>query len=333
MVKSFYALLLGFLVTALPMALRAGASARSPQDGHAATITVTDEAGRTVHVRLPIRRIVSLAPNLTETVFAFGAGDLLVGDTDYCDYPPEALKKTRIGGAVNPSLEKIAALRPDLVLATRAINRLVTVQSLQQLGISVYVTDPRTVDEVLSSTEKLGHLLGADEQSATLVASLKGRLQRVRERLSGSTPRSVFFITWVEPLISVGQNTFLGDALRVAGARSVIATSQDWPNVSLEQIVSSQPEYLVFSSDDPGQIDRQVAELRGQPGWLGLEALRRNQIVVLSEAFSRPAPRLIDSIEQLARALHPDRFSAAQQVTPFAATVRGYSNSETVGAF
>jgi len=315
------------------MALRPEAAARSPQDGRGSVITVTDEAGRTVRVRQPIRRIVSLAPNLTETVFASGAGDLLVGDTDYCDYPPEALKKTRVGGPVNPSLEEVAALRPDLVLATRAINRLVTVQSLEQLGISVYVTDPRTVEDVLSSTEKLGHLLGTDQQSATLVASLRSRVQRVRERLSGSTPRSVFFITWVEPLISVGQNTFLADALRVAGARSVIEVPQDWPNVNLEQIVSSQPEYLVFSSDDADQIHRQIAELRGQPGWLGLEALRRNQIVILSEAFSRPSPRLIDSIEQLARALHPERFSLAQRVTPFAAASPGYSFSKAVGAF
>ena len=273
---------------------------------------MTDEAGRTVRVPQPIRRIVSLAPNLTETVFALGAGDLVVGDTDYCNFPPEAKKKVRIGGPVNPSLEKIAALRPDLVLATRAINRLATVQSLEQLRISVYVTDPRTVDEVLSSTERLGRLLGSEEQSATLVAGLRNKLQRVQERLSGSEPRSVFFVTWVDPLISVGRNTFLADALRLAGARSVIDTPQDWPQVNLEQVVSSQPEYLVFSSDDPDQIHRQLAELRGRPGWLGLEALRRDRIVILSEAFSQPAPRLIDAIEQLARALHADRFSSAQ---------------------
>ena len=275
-------------------------------------LTVTDEAGRTVRVPQPIRRIVSLAPNLTETVFALGAGGLLVGDTDYCNFPPEAMKKVRIGGPVNPSLEKIAALRPDLVLATRAINRLATVQSLEQLGISVYVTDPRTVDEVLSSTEKLGRLLGVEEQSATLVTGLRNKLQRVQARLSGSEPRSVFFVTWVDPLISVGRNTFLADALHLAGARSVIETPQDWPQVNLEQVVSSQPEYLVFSSDDPGQVHRQLAELRGRPGWLGLEALRRDRIIILSEAFSQPAPRLIDTIEQLARALHAERFSSVQ---------------------
>lgn len=291
----------------------------SPRDAQAKVLTVTDEAGRTVRIPQPIRRVVSLAPNLTETVFAVGAGGLLAGDTDYCDYPPEALKKVHVGGPVNPSLERIVALHPDLVLATRAINRLATVQSLEQLGISVYVTDPRTVADVLSSTEKLGQLLGSNEQAASLVANLRSRLQSLQERLSGAEPRSVFFVTWVDPLISVGRNTFLCDALRLAGARSVIDAPQDWPNISLEQVVSSQPEYLIFSSDDPSQIQRQLAELRGRPGWLSLDALRSNQVVILSEAFSRPAPRLMDTIEQLAHALHADRFTSAQLAAPPAA--------------
>jgi iron complex transport system substrate-binding protein len=252
---------------------------------------------------------------LTETIFALGLGDALVGDTDYCDYPAEALKKAHVGGPINPSFEKIMALHPDLVLATSAINRLATVQALERLGVAVYVTDPRTVEQVLSSTGRLGRLLGASEQAATIVAALHDRLEQLRQRLSGSGPRSVLFITWVDPLVSVGRNTFLADALHLAGARSVIETPQDWPNISLEEVLHQQPEYLIFSSNEPEQIQRQLAELRGRQGWQGLEALRQNRIVILSEAFSRPAPRLLDTIEQLARALHPDRFASERPVT------------------
>jgi iron complex transport system substrate-binding protein len=301
------------IVTAAPGRLAATQSAASSASK---PLAVTDEMGRTVRVPQPVRRIVSLAPNLTETVFAIGAGDLLVGDTDYCDYPAEALKKTRVGGPVNPSLEKIAALHPDLVLATPTINRLVTVQSLEQLGISVYVTDPRTVNDILSSTETLGRLLGSSDKSAALVASLRGRVQQLRERLSGTEPKSVFFVTWTEPLISVGGNTFLADALRLAGARSVITTSQDWPTVNLERVVSSQPEYLVFSSDEPDRVHQQIAELRHRPGWSDLEAIERDRVIILGEEFSRPAPRLLDSIEQLARALHADRFATEGSASP-----------------
>lgn len=287
----------------------AAAQSAPPSAGHS-TILVTDEAGRSIQLPQPVRRIVSLAPNLTETVFAVGAGDLVVGDTDFCNYPAEAMKKVRVGGPVNPSIERIVALHPDLVLATVAINRLATVQSLERLGVAVYVTDPRTVDDVLSSIQRVGALLNANDKAKALVATLRVRLNKLQQQLSGTEPLSVFFVTWVDPLISVGSDTFLFDALRLAGARSIIATSQDWPNVNLEEVIRQQPQYLIFSSDDPEQVRRQVAELRGRPAWLGLDALQRNHIIVLSEAFSRPAPRLIDSIEQLARELHPDRFAS-----------------------
>jgi iron complex transport system substrate-binding protein len=315
-VRRLPALTLGLALLAVLAAGAAGTQSAAAPAKQTSTLAVTDEVGRVVRVPQPVRRIVSLAPNLTETVFALGLGDLLVGDTDYCNYPPEALKKVHVGGPVNPNFEEILALHPDLVLATRAINRLVTVQALEQLGVAVYVTDPRTVEQVLSSTERLGSLLGASAQASTIVPALRDRLNQLRERLSGSQPRSVFFITWVDPLVSVGRDTFLADALRLAGARSVVATPQDWPNINLEQVVHQQPEYLIFSSDDPEQIRRQVAELRGRAGWQGLEALRQNHIIILSEAFSRPAPRLVDTIEQLARALHPDRFTSGHAVTP-----------------
>jgi len=122
-----------------------------------------DEAGRTVRVPQPVQRIVSLAPSLTETIYALGLQDRLVGDTDFCDYPPDAQKKTKVGGAINPSLEQIAALRPDLVLVTKSLNLIQTVNALDSLGISSYGTDPHTVKDIVSSTERLADVLGAPE--------------------------------------------------------------------------------------------------------------------------------------------------------------------------
>src|SRR6266446_4333507 len=122
---------------------------------------ITDEIGRTIRVPQPIHRIVSLAPNLTETIYALGLQDHLVGDTDYCDFPPEARLKAKVGGAVNPSLEAIAALHPDLVLVTKNLNRLETVQALEEIGIPSYATDPPNVNAIISSTKRLADLLGA----------------------------------------------------------------------------------------------------------------------------------------------------------------------------
>src|SRR5258708_2687624 len=137
---------------------------------------VTDETGRTVRVPQPVNRIVSLAPSLTETVYALGLQDHLVGDTEFCDYPAGAQKKTKVGGGINPSLELIANLHPDLVLVTKAFNRLETVQSLENLGISSYATDPHTVEEIVSSSRRLSDVLGAPETGAILAGEMKRRL-------------------------------------------------------------------------------------------------------------------------------------------------------------
>src|SRR5207249_8942196 len=134
---------------------------------------IVDEAGRTVRVPQPVRRIVSLAPSITETLYALGLQDELVGDTDYCDYPPDAQRKTKVGGAINPSLEAIAALHPDLVLVTKALNRLDTVRALADLNIPSYATDPHTVAEILSSTQHLAELLGVPESGAVITKDLQ----------------------------------------------------------------------------------------------------------------------------------------------------------------
>ena len=279
---------------------------------------MTDDIGRVVAAPQPVARIVSLAPSVTETIFALGEGDRLVGDTDFCDFPAEAKRRTHVGGPVNPSIERIAALRPDLVLISRSINRLSTVESLERLGIAVYVTDAHTVAEVLASTQRLGSVLGVLDGGDALVASLRQRLAAVQRRIAGAEPKRVLMVVWQEPLISVGRDTFLADALRQAGARSIVDAAQDWPNISLEEVVRLQPEYLIFSSDDPGQLRDQLAKLRKRPGWNQLNALRQGHVIVVSEALNHPSPRLVDAIEQLARALYPERF--ANSNLPFGAS-------------
>jgi iron complex transport system substrate-binding protein len=269
-----------------------------------------DEAGRTVRVPQPVQRIVSLAPSLTETIYALGLQDRLVGDTDYCDYPPDAQKKTKVGGAINPSLEQIVALRPDLVLVTKSLNLIETVHALDNLGVSSYGTDPHTVRDIISSTERLAGVLGVPDAGATLGADLERHLKDLKQRLTGLPPRRVLFIVWSDPLISVGKSTFIADALRLAGATSIVDSAQDWPHMSLEEVVRLQPEFLVFaaSHSEAGQSDFDV--LAERPGWRGLEAVRNRRFAVISDAVNRPAPRIVSAIEDLARQLHPEAFSA-----------------------
>jgi len=270
-----------------------------------------DEIGRRVQIPREVARVVSLAPNLTEIVFALGDGNHLAGDTDFCDYPAEAVQKPHVGGPVNPNLEEIVSLMPDLVLATKSINRRETVNALDRIGLPVYVTDPHSVGDMITSVEHLGNALGMEKSAATLAEGLRGRLSDIDRRLAGVTPRRVLFVVWTDPLISVGRDTFIADALRRAGGLSVVGTKAEWPHVSMEEIIRLQPEVLVFASAHAGDTQRDIDTLRARPGWKNLEAMQHGNVVVVSDAINRPAPRMVDAIERLARALHPEAFSSS----------------------
>ena len=232
---------------------------------------MTDEVGRRVTIPADVRRIVTLAPNLTETVYALGLEDRLAGDTNYCDTPPAAKSKPHVGDPQNPSLEAIVALHPDLVLATTSINRVETADALAHLGIPVYTTDSPTVRGMLDSVTHMADAIGADAQGATLVANLQSRLDALHARLADRPLVHVLFVVWEDPLITIGQNTFIADALRFAGAESVVLSKQNWPHVSMEEIVRLQPDYIVLTPNHNGPngessgAQAELGDLRARP--------------------------------------------------------------------
>jgi iron complex transport system substrate-binding protein len=269
---------------------------------------VTDETGRTVRVPQSVNRIVSLAPSLTEMVYAIGQQDRLVGDTDYCDYPPEAQKKTKVGGGINPSLEVIVALHPDIVLVTKGFNRLETVHALDGLGIPSYATDPHSLSDISGSLKKLADLLGVPEVGTSVAAEMDRQLANLQQRLAPSPPKRVLFVVWHQPLTSVGKHTFIADALRRAGAVSIVDSEQDWPHVSLEEVARLQPDFLVFAASHSDAVSPTIEGLAALPGWSMVDAVKNRRVAVISEAVNRPAPRIVSAIEDLARQLHPDSF-------------------------
>jgi iron complex transport system substrate-binding protein len=270
---------------------------------------VTDEAGRTIRIPQNPHRIVSLAPGLTETIYALGLQDLLVGDTDYCDYPPDAQHKPKVGGAINPSLEAIADLHPDLVLVTKSLNRLDTVNSLATLGIPSYAIDPQSVAAIISSTQRLAEIMGAPEAGEVLAKDLERRLASIQQRVAPFPSRSALFIVWTQPLISVGKQTFIADALQHAGAVSIVDSAENWPKVSLEEVARLQPEFLVFPDTHTETTPLNVEALSDLPGWRILDAVRNHRYAKTSDAIDRPAPRIISAIEELARQFHPEAFA------------------------
>lgn len=277
---------------------------------------ITDGTGRSVRIPARVERIVSLAPSMTETVFALGLQARLVGVTDYCDYPPDALALPKVGGGLAPSLERIVELKPDLVLATTLLNRRETVDALDRLGVPVFsARDPQTVDDVLFEIAAVADALSAAEQGAALVAQMRARLAALEQALAGRAPRRALFIVWHDPLITVGRNTFLADALRRAGGVSVIDAEQDWPRISLEEVTRLDPEVLVFASSHSEAVRQTFESLAARPAWQGLTAVQQRQYAVISDAVNRPAPRLLQAIEELARQLHPAAFASPAKDT------------------
>lgn len=273
---------------------------------------------------MQVKRIVTLAPNLAEIVYALGAQDRLVGVSEYTDHPAAAKEKPSIGMPVNPSLEAIVGAKPDLVLATTSINFVKTVDALARLGVPVYTTDPHTIEGTLRSITDIGEVIGSSQQAAALVANLQARLDALQTKLKDEKSVRVLFVVWEQPLQSIGDNTFIADALHWAGGESAIHTKQNWPTISLEEVVKLNPDYLVYAENQMGEdgddssppsdlhaaIARHLDELRSQPVWRDLAAVREGHIAVVDDEIQIPAPGLIDSIEQLARELHPGVFSS-----------------------
>jgi iron complex transport system substrate-binding protein len=309
------ALLLGAATLRADTHVPARPPAQNAPTSHPASEVITDEVGRRVEVPAEVKRIVTLAPDLTETVYAMGLGDRLAGDTNFCDNPPAAKSKPHVGDPQNPSLEAIAGLRPDLVLASASINREETVDAIERLGIAVYTSDPHTVRGMLDSVGRMGEVMGAGAQGREVVAQLRERLDAVHAKLADRPMTHVLFVVWQQPLISIGQNTFIADALRWAGAESIISSDRNWPQVSLEEVVRLQPDYLIFTDDHGTSASeaQQLADLRSRPIWKDLRAVQLGHVVDMDEEIIRPSPGLVAAIERLAQRLYPEAFAVATE--------------------
>jgi iron complex transport system substrate-binding protein len=267
---------------------------------------LTDEAGRTVAVPIKIERFVSLAPNLTEIAYAVGAGDRLVGNTTYCDYPAEARIVEKVGDTLHPSIERIIALRPQVVLVSTASQLETFTDQLSAHQIAVYVTDPHDLDGVFRSITNIGELLNERDTADEVVKSLLTRAAVVENAVKGTTPVTVFYQVSAEPLYTAGRDSFVTDLISKAGGISVTADIPGaWPKYSAESALAAQPEAIVLpTGGSMGEANSTVAA-----------ALRRTRAVANGKVYkinddhlSRPGPRAIAGLEELAQALHPDKF-------------------------
>ncbi|MGQ9794847.1 ABC transporter substrate-binding protein [Desulfosoma sp.] len=267
---------------------------------------VVDLVGRRLRVPDVPQRVVTLAPSLTEMVFALGSGHRVVGVSQYSNYPAEVQALTKVGSYVHPDVEKIVALKPDLVLAIKDGNPREVVEKLEQVGIPVYAVNPKTLRQVMETLLALGNVLHAQERAEALVADMARRLQSVDDAIKNVTYRpGVFFQIGVSPIVSVGTETFAHELIVRAGGRNVAEGPDPYPRFTLEQVMTLRPDTIIVSSMERAQIFDQVREqwLR----WSGIPAAAEHRVyLVPSDLFDRPGPRLVDGLELLVRMLHPE---------------------------
>src|SRR5205085_6931729 len=226
-----------------------------------------------------VERVITLAPNLTEIVFAVGAGDRLVGDTSYCDYPEEAKKVAKVGDTLHPSLERIIALRPQVVLVSTASQLESFTQQLQNQNIAVFVTDPRDLEGVFRSIEQVGDVVGEPDRARTLVQSLRDRTKAVEQAVKQTQPLRVFYQLSAEPLYTAGHDSFVTDLMHHAGAASVTADVPGaWPKYSTESALAAKPDAIILpTGGSMGAANSNVAEaLRKSPAMLAGRVYRIN---------------------------------------------------------
>jgi iron complex transport system substrate-binding protein len=267
---------------------------------------VTDMLGRRVRIPDHAARIVSLAPSITETVFDLGDGDRLVGVTDFCDYPPEARRKPRVGGISTPSFEAILALRPDLVLATSESNYSEHVERLVSLGLAVYVIRPVDFETVLESIERIGGVLGRDAFARARVASMRRDADAITRAVAGSPRPRVLYVVWPNPLIAPGRGTLISELIQRAGGESVTgAEPLPYPRLSLETLVERRPDRIIVGRHGQGTVEEL---LRGWERLGSVSAVREGRVYgVDGDLVHRPGPRMVEALRALARVIHPER--------------------------
>lgn len=275
-----------------------------------ADVVVRDDAGQVLRLATPARRIISLAPHITENLYAAGAGDAIVGVSEYSDYPAAARKLRRVGNYASLDLEAIVAMKPDLVIAWESGNAAAQLARLRTLGLPLFISEPRGIEDIAGSLERFGELAGTSGVAGEAARALRTRQVEMRRRYANRPAVRTFYQIWHQPLITVSGPQLIGSVLRLCGAENVFAgLSQLAPTVSVEAVLAANPEAIVASGMDDTRPEWLDMWLR----WKELQATRRgNLFFVPADLINRHTPRVLDGAQLLcdyletARSRRPD---------------------------
>ncbi|MDD1691005.1 MAG: cobalamin-binding protein [Methanoregula sp.] len=290
-------------------------------------VTITDDAGTEISLNATPARIVSLAPSNTELLGALALLDRVAGVTTVCNYPPEAASITRIGGYSTVSVEKVAAVRPDLVIASD-ITPKETVDRLREIGLTVMVIAPKNIDHMVRDIHKVGSMTGTESQSDLLAVNLTSRLAVVASAIPASQRPTVAHVVWNDPLYVSGNNTLQDDVIAHAGGKNAFAGVERWGTVSLEEFLMKNPDIIIVNGGDGMDNETKdviLEDFMTRPQYASLSAVKNHHVYAMNaDVISRAGPRIVDATEQVAgiiRSVNDER-SASQPGTALASTVK-----------
>jgi iron complex transport system substrate-binding protein len=265
------------------------------------THTVTDDLGRQVELPQHVARAISLAPSITESIFAAGAGDRLVGVTTYCNYPAETASIEKVGDTLNPNIERIIALKPDIVFISTASQLEAFTETLAEQKVAVYVSSASSLDSVIEGIRKLGEIFETDGPARKTADDMERRTVAMGDYLDDRPPSRVFVQISKEPLFTIGKSAFLTEAVQFAGGESVTKNVESaYPKLSKETALALNPDVIILSDSEDNQEPNVV--FKNSP------AVKNGRVYKINaDIISRPGPRLVDAIEQIAGFLHGEK--------------------------
>ncbi len=274
-------------------------------------IEVTDQLGRVVKLEKVPERIISLAPSNTEILFALGLGDRVVAVTEYCNYPPEAQGKPKIGGYTTTNIEKVVALSPDLILAAPLQKKRI-IPALERKGLTIFTLDPKTLDEVLESITLVGEITGREEEASGLVAKMQKRIKAVTDKTDNlpeaQRPR-VFYITWHDPLMTPGSETRHNELIVKAGGTNIARDLTGYATISLEAVIEANPQVIIAGIGMGTGEDLPFQYVKTEPRLRNVDARINNRVYSIDvDLAGRPGPRITDALEKFAEFIHPELF-------------------------
>lgn len=277
------------------------------------TLKLKDEVGREVTFSFPPKRIVSLAPNITEILFSLGLDEEVVGVSIHCNYPEKAKSRVRVGSYISIDFERVISLKPDLIIATGAGNPREMVERLERLGFPSFVIFPKRFEDVLQSIRHLGRVSAKEREALSIIESMQRRKEKVAERTKTLYRPKVFLQIGESPIVTVGKGSFGDDLIRLAGGENVAGKDKEmYPRLGMEEILKRSPEVILISSMNPkGDYER---ILREWERWKMIPAVKQGRIHLIdSDLIDRPSPRIIEGLEEMATLIHPGRYKKPVQ--------------------